>query len=141
LRRRRPAPWCRGALGSRPEPPRCLGFRRRRPGDELFGADMNVLMVTHTYPKFPGDVTAPFVESIANALARRGHEVDVLVPFNPELQPRQANGVVVSPFRYAPARASTWGYGGALEGGRRVRPSMYALAPAVTVALRRAVKK
>ena len=26
---------------------------------------MKILMVTSSYPKFPGDVTAPFVESIA----------------------------------------------------------------------------
>ena len=30
-------------------------------------------MVTSSYPKFPGDVTAPFIESIARAVAARGH--------------------------------------------------------------------
>ena len=47
---------------------------------------MNVLMVASSYPKFPGDVTAPFIESIAHAVAARGHAVDVLVPHHPDLR-------------------------------------------------------
>jgi len=33
---------------------------------------MNVLTVTSSYPKHPGDVTSPFIESIAEALAEGG---------------------------------------------------------------------
>ena len=47
---------------------------------------MNVLMVTSSYPKAPGDVTAPFIESIAEAVAARGHGVDVVLPHHPELR-------------------------------------------------------
>ena len=43
-------------------------------------------MVASSYPKFPGDVTAPFIESIAHAVAARGHAVDVLVPHHPDLR-------------------------------------------------------
>ena len=47
---------------------------------------MNVLMVTSSYPKFPGDVTAPFIESIAHGVAARGHRVDVVLPHHPDLR-------------------------------------------------------
>ena len=47
---------------------------------------MNVLMVTSSYPKFAGDVTAPFIESIALGVAERGHAVDVLLPYHPDLR-------------------------------------------------------
>lgn len=93
-------------------------------------------MVTHTYPRFAGDATAPFVESIAAAVGARGHDVEVLVPYHPELEPRDEGGVRVTPFRYAPARLSTWGYGRALRGGRSVRGSMFLLAPVVGAGLR-----
>jgi hypothetical protein len=46
---------------------------------------MNVLMVTSSYPKFRGDVTAPFIESIALGVAARGHQVDVVLPHHPDL--------------------------------------------------------
>ena len=61
---------------------------------------MNVLMVTSSYPKFPGDVTAPFVESIAHAVAARGHRVDVMLPQHPQLRRGSDEPVRFLPFRY-----------------------------------------
>ena len=66
---------------------------------------MKILMVTSSYPKFPGDVTAPFVESIARSVARRGHAVDVVLPHHPELRRARDETVRFFPYRYAP-RAS-----------------------------------
>lgn len=33
---------------------------------------MRVLMLTSSYPKYPGETTAPFIEEIAAGLAARG---------------------------------------------------------------------
>ena len=44
---------------------------------------MNVLMLTSSYPKYPGDITAPFIESIARGIAGRGHDVDLVLPQHP----------------------------------------------------------
>jgi len=98
-------------------------------------------MATHTYPRFPGDTTAPFVESMAHAVAARGHEVDVLVPHTPELRSRSNGSVSVLTFRYSPTeRLPRWGYGGAMDGQGRVCRGMYALTPLVANALRRRVR-
>ena len=99
---------------------------------------MNVLMVASSYPKFPGDVTAPFIESIAHAVAARGHTVDVLVPHHPDLLRPPGEPVRVMEYRYAPREDwSLWGYAQSLESDVRVRPGMYLLAPLVAFALRR----
>ena len=101
---------------------------------------MNVLMVTSSYPKFPGDVTAPFVESIARAVAERGHAVDVLLPWHPELRRDGAEPVRFFPYRYAPRdRWSLWGYAQSLRADVRVRPAAWLLLPAAAWALRGAV--
>ncbi|HLA77081.1 MAG TPA: glycosyltransferase family 4 protein, partial [Vicinamibacteria bacterium] len=101
---------------------------------------MNVLMVTSSYPKFPGDVTAPFIESIARAVAARGHRVDVLLPHHPELKRDQDEPVRFFPYRYAPGdRFNLWGYAQSLEADVRVRRRVYLLAPLVALALRRAL--
>jgi hypothetical protein len=72
---------------------------------------MNVLMVTSSYPKFPGDVTAPFVESIARGVAERGHAVDVVLPHHPDLRRDGAEPVRFFPYRYAPREDwNLWGY-------------------------------
>ena len=86
---------------------------------------MNVLMVASSYPKFPGDVTAPFIESIAHAVAARGHAVDVLVPHHPDLRRPPGEPVRVISYRYAPREEwSRWGYAQSLEADvRKSRPS------------------
>ncbi len=101
---------------------------------------MKVLMVTSSYPKFPGDVTAPFIESIALGIAARGHQVDVVLPEHPELRRGADEPVRLFPFRYMPVDAwSVWGYAQSLESDVRLRRGVYALAPLVALAQRRAV--
>jgi glycosyltransferase involved in cell wall biosynthesis len=99
-------------------------------------------MVTSSYPKFPGDVTAPFIESIARAVAARGHAVDVVLPHHPDLRRDEGEPVRFLPYRYAPRpRWSLWGYARSLEADVRVRPGVYLLAPLAAFALRRRVAR
>jgi len=101
---------------------------------------MKVLMVTSSYPKRPGDVTAPFIESIARGVAARGHRVDVVLPWHPQLERGEDEPVRFHPYRYAPfARWALWGYAQSLEADVRIRPGVYLLAPLVAAALRRRV--
>lgn len=97
-------------------------------------------MVTSSYPKFPGDVTAPFIESIARGVAARGHQVDVVLPHHPDLRRGRDEPVAFFPYRYAPSDAlCLWGYAQSLESDVRVRREAYLLAPLVALALRRQV--
>jgi len=101
---------------------------------------MRILIVTSSYPKFPGDVTAPFIESIARGVAARGHQVDVVLPHHPELRRGEDEPVRFFPYHYAPSDSwSLWGYAQSLEADVRLRPEVYLLAPLVALALRRAV--
>jgi glycosyltransferase involved in cell wall biosynthesis len=101
---------------------------------------MRVLMVTSSYPKFPGDVTAPFVESIAHGVAARGHEVDVVLPAHPELRRGDAEPVRFFPYAYAPRPEwSRWGYAESLRADVGVRGVAWLVAPLAALALRRAV--
>jgi glycosyltransferase involved in cell wall biosynthesis len=101
---------------------------------------MRVLMVTSSYPKFPGDATAPFIESIALGLARRGHAVDVVLPAHPELRRTDDEPVRFFPYHYAPRESwARWGYAQSLEADVKVRPLVYALAPFAAAALRHTV--
>jgi glycosyltransferase involved in cell wall biosynthesis len=98
---------------------------------------MKSLMVTSSYPKFPGDATAPFIESIARGLAARGHAVDVVLPHHPELRRSADEPVRFFPYRYAPSDAwCRWGYAQSLEADVRVRREIYLLLPFVALALR-----
>jgi glycosyltransferase involved in cell wall biosynthesis len=97
-------------------------------------------MVTSSYPKFPGDVTAPFIESIARGVAARGHAVDVVLPYHPALRRGNDEPVRFHPYHYAPSDGlSLWGYAQSLESDVRVRRGVYLLAPFVALSLRRRV--
>jgi glycosyltransferase involved in cell wall biosynthesis len=101
---------------------------------------MNVLMVTSSYPKFPGDVTAPFIESIAHGVAARGHRVDVMLPYHPQLSRGSDEPVQFLPYRYAPRDEwALWGYAQSLEADHRLRRAAWLLAPLAALALRRAL--
>jgi glycosyltransferase involved in cell wall biosynthesis len=96
-------------------------------------------MVTSSYPRFPGDVVAPFIESIARGVAARGHRVDVVLPHHPDLRRPAGEPVSFHPYRYAPDRWSRWGYAQSLRRDVSVRAGAFLLAPLVAFALRRTV--
>jgi glycosyltransferase involved in cell wall biosynthesis len=92
---------------------------------------MRVLMLTSSYPKYAGETTAPFIEEIAASLVRRGHEVHVLAPFQPDIRRAPVErGVHLRFFRYAPHPAlNVWGYAGSQRGDVRLKAQALAVAP------------
>ena len=87
----------------------CASATASGPGEARRGPSrppgVNVLMVTSSYPKFPGDVTAPFIEEIARGVVARGHQVDVVLPHHPRAAARPDDEPVrFFPYRYAPLR-------------------------------------
>jgi len=99
-------------------------------------------MITSSYPKFPGDVTAPFIEEIARGVAGAGHQVDVILPHHPELRRGGDEPVRFFPYRYVPLESwSLWGYAQSLESDVRVRGAVFLLAPLVALALRKALSE
>lgn len=97
-------------------------------------------MVTSSYPKFPGDVTAPFIESIACGVAQLGHQVDVVLPHHPGLRRGDDEPVRFYPYRYVPFESwNVWGYAQSLNADVRVRRAAYFVAPLAAAALRQIV--
>lgn len=62
---------------------------------------MRVAVLAHSFPRFAGDTHGPFVKHLSEALARRGHEVRVLIPHHPEIRPDPQTPLSIEPFRYA----------------------------------------
>jgi glycosyltransferase involved in cell wall biosynthesis len=94
---------------------------------------MRVLSLTSSYPRFAGDATAPFIESITTHIAALGHEIDVVLPEHREWRrPPVEDGVRFYTYRYSPWRGWTpWGYSQSLEAGVRLQRSLFVLAPVV----------
>lgn len=88
---------------------------------------MRVVFLTSSYPRFEGDGAAPFVRAMAEHIAARGWEVEVLAPHHPRV------AAYASParrhfFRYVwPEAWAVMGYAGALRNDQRLHPLAYAL--------------
>ena len=74
---------------------------------------MNVLFLTHSFPRDDGDAAGSFVLRLARALASEGVTVRVVAPGASGLSSSEClGGVQVDRFRYAPRRFETLAYGG-----------------------------
>lgn len=96
---------------------------------------MKICMVTSSYPKYEGDVTAPFIEAIAASVAAEGNEVHVLAPYHPDVRREPLEkGVRLHFFKYSPLRhLNIWGYAESLEADVRVKGAIYPMTPVVFI--------
>ncbi len=98
-------------------------------------------MVTSSYPLFEGDGTAPFIEEIARSVAKRGHEVDIVLPAHPKLKRDPEPGIRFFPFPYAPLPSlSVWGYAQSMNADRGFKWKTLAVAPFAALATNQAVR-
>jgi glycosyltransferase involved in cell wall biosynthesis len=95
-----------------------------------------LLVLTSTWPRWPGDATTTFVRDLTVRLAALGWDPTVLAPHDPGASRREADGGVdVHRFRYLwPASAQTVCYGSGALANLRGRPLQLAKVPALVAA-------
>lgn len=103
---------------------------------------MRVAVLAHSFPRFPGDTHGPFVQRLSEELARCGHEVHVLVPFDPELAPDPASPLTVHSFRYVrPDRWHRLGYSRTLRRDVGLRAAAWLQSPLYFLFAERALRR
>ena len=92
---------------------------------------MKICALTHTYPRFPHDINAPFVEQLMERIAAKGNEVAVLTAFDPAWNRGPGDHTVdLRTYRYIrPDRLHILGYSRTIEGNVRFRKRVLALSP------------
>src|SRR5687768_14909869 len=90
-----------------------------------------IVMVTTSYPRFPGDSVGTFMEPIATSIAARGHSVHVVAPWHPAItRPPVDRGVHFHFYKYAPLRSlNVFGYAAAMHADVKLRGAAYVAAP------------
>jgi glycosyltransferase involved in cell wall biosynthesis len=94
-----------------------------------------VVMLTSSYPRFPGDSVGTFMEPIAMGIAARGHDVHVVAPWHPLLtRGAEDRGVHFHFYRYAPAPSlNVFGYAASLRADVTLRAAAMAATPLALV--------
>ena len=83
---------------------------------------MNVLFLTHAFPRHDGDAAGSFILRLALSLRGEGIDATVLAPSAPALDARDTlDGIPVRRFRYAPRRWETLAYEGTMVEQVRAR--------------------
>jgi glycosyltransferase involved in cell wall biosynthesis len=90
-----------------------------------------VVMVTTSYPRFPGDSVGTFMEPIAKHVAARGHEVHIVAPWHPAItRGKVEDGVFFHFFKYAPVAAlNVFGYAAGLRADVQLKAAAWMAAP------------
>ncbi len=90
-----------------------------------------VVMVTTSYPRFPGDHVGTFMEPIAKHVAARGHEVHIVAPWHPLVtRDRVEHGVFFHFFKYAPVPSlNVFGYAAGMRADVTLRSAAWLSAP------------
>ncbi len=103
---------------------------------------LDLLFLTQTYPRFPGDTSGPFIRDLALGLVRRGDRVTVLTPHAPGLTAAwDDGGISVLTFRYAPESQEVLGYGRSLEADEKVKGGAARAAPFYALGAWRALRR
>jgi glycosyltransferase involved in cell wall biosynthesis len=77
---------------------------------------VRVLMVTHAFPRWEGDIAGAFILRLAQALGERGHDVRVIAPSDRgDPGPDAVGGVAVRRVRYAAPERETLAYRGTMH--------------------------
>jgi glycosyltransferase involved in cell wall biosynthesis len=90
-----------------------------------------VVMVTSSYPRFPGDSVGTFLEPIAKSVAALGHEVHIVAPWHPLVRRNADEGSLRFHFyRYSPLRSLyVFGYASAMRADVSLRAAAWLAAP------------
>lgn len=91
---------------------------------------MKICIFTHTFPRFSGDTVAPFMGVLTDALAKLGHEVFVLTPFDEKIKAEEKGNYKLVTYKYIfPNRLHLLGYSKTLKGDRSMSVFGYILSP------------
>ncbi len=91
---------------------------------------MHISVITSSYPRFVGDSVAPFVKSLSEAIADRGHDVIVIAPYDAIAVPDTSKKIIVKRFKYIfHDKFHIMGHSRSLKDDAKLRPFVYILLP------------
>lgn len=91
---------------------------------------MKICVFAHTFPRFLGDTAAPFMGTLAESLAKMGHKVIVLVPFDEKLDVVTVRPYEIKFYRYVyPDSLHILGYSRTMKGDKELSLMAYLLSP------------
>jgi len=91
---------------------------------------MKICILTHSFPRFEGDIVTPFMGNLATAMGSLGHDVYVLTPFDPCIETRKRDPFKIITYKYIfPDSLHILGYARTFKKGKGLSLLTYFIAP------------
>lgn len=91
---------------------------------------MNICVLTHTYPRFPGDPVAPFMKDFCDGLVTLGNKIVLLTPYDKQFTNKSTENLSIKLYKYIfPESFHLLGYSRTLIGDQKLKSFVYFLAP------------
>lgn len=95
---------------------------------------LHIGVLTHNYPRFPGDFSGTFIEALCNELVHQGQRLTIWAPFDPAYTPERRRAdegmAALRLYRYSwPDRLHQLGYMRSMQSDLALRLNTYALSP------------
>ncbi len=91
-----------------------------------------ILALASSYPRFDGDVIAPFIEHITHEVAGAGNEIDMVLPFHPKFEKKNTQNIYFHLFKYvSKPENNIWGYASSMKADVTLKKRVLFLAPKV----------
>lgn len=96
---------------------------------------MKICLLTHTFPRFPGDTAAPFMNGVCKGLVAAGNEVHVMTPWDSQFKCQETgSSYQIHTYQYVwPKRFHLLGYSRTLESDLHLRWWVYFLSPLMII--------
>lgn len=107
---------------------------------------MKICLLTHTFPRFDGDIAAPFMDGVAKSLCQNNNEVFVLTPYSPVFKNTKKKPYKVITYKYIfPNNLHLLGYSKTLSDDKKIPFLNLLISPLLylfcLIALLRLIKK
>lgn len=91
-----------------------------------------ILTLATSYPRFKGDVVAPFIENISKEIASAGNHIDLMLPYHPEFKRTNERGITFHLYKYTKKKKyMIWGYASSMKADVQLKWQAILLAPKV----------
>lgn len=101
-----------------------------------------MISIATSYPRYDGDVIAPFIEHISHEIMKAGNHIDMLLPFHPDFTKTDEKNLRFHLYQYTRnPKLNIWGYAASMKADVKLKKWILLLAPSVyRAALRKAAE-
>jgi glycosyltransferase involved in cell wall biosynthesis len=93
---------------------------------------VKIMTFSSSYPRFEGDIIAPFIEHISREIVANHNEINMILPYHPEFKRKDEHRLQFHLYKYKGSETKAiWGYASSMKADVRLKTRAIFLVPSV----------